>query len=101
MAVCNLGTLAADAQATVTIYVIPKVTGLLGNAAEVFAAETDPDLANNSRTETTTVEEAELVEADLAVTATATPGACRAAADLHAHRQKQRSRHGHGRAAHE
>ena len=77
--VCNLGTLAAGAhnQATVTINVIPTVTGLLSNAAHVTAAETDLDLSNNNRTETTTVKEPEPVLADLAVTAAAilTPGA--------------------------
>jgi len=69
--VCDLGTLAAGAQATVTINVIPTVTGNLSNAAMVAAFETDPDPANNSSTETTTVEPEDLATADLAIIAAA------------------------------
>ena len=69
--VCDLGTLAAGAQATVTINVIPTVTGNLSNAAMVAAFETDPDLANNSSTETTTVEPEDPATADLAIIAEA------------------------------
>ncbi len=70
--VCDLGTLAARAQATVTINVNPTLAGDLSNAAEVFS-DIDPVPVNNSRNETTTVEEPEPVEADLAVAAEATP----------------------------
>ena len=75
--VCDLGTLAAGAhnEATVTINVIPTVTGLLSNAAHVTAVEPDPDPANNSRTETTTVEPEDPARADLAITAAVGPRA--------------------------
>ena len=69
--VCELGTLAAGAQATVTINVIPTVTGNLSNAAMVAAFETDPDPANNSSTETTTVQPSDPATADLAIIAAA------------------------------
>jgi len=52
---CNLGTLAASAAASVTIGVEPARTGTLTNTATVVAAQPDPNLANNSATETTTV----------------------------------------------
>ena len=70
---CDLGTLAADAQATVTINVIPTVTGDLSNAATVFAVEPEPDLANNSSTQTTTVRPPPdpALAADLAITTVA------------------------------
>ena len=68
--ICDLGMLAADAQATVTINVKPK--GDLSNTADVFS-DIDPVPANNSPTEPTTVKEPEPVEADLEVTAEATP----------------------------
>ena len=69
--VCDLGTLAAGAQAIVTINVIPTVTGRLRNAATVVALETDPNPANNSSTETTTVQPADPARADLSITAAA------------------------------
>lgn len=69
--VCDLGTLAAGAQATVTINVIPTVTGGLSNAASATAFETDPNPANNSSTETTTVQPADPARADLSIIAAA------------------------------
>ena len=69
--VCDLGTLAAGAQATVTINVIPTVTGDLSNTATVAAFEHDPNLANNSSTGTTTVQPADPATADLDITAIA------------------------------
>ena len=70
--VCDLETLAADDEATVTINVNPTSAEELSNAAEVFS-DIDPVPVNNSRTETTTVEEPVPDLADLAVTAEATP----------------------------
>ena len=67
--VCDLETLAAGARATVTINVIPTVIGDLSNAAHVTAFETDPNPANNSSTETTTVQPSDPARADLAITA--------------------------------
>ena len=67
--VCDLGMLAAGARATVTINVIPTVIGDLSNAAHVTAFETDPNPANNSSTETTTVQSSDPARADLAITA--------------------------------
>ena len=53
--VCNLGTLAVDAGATVTVRVVPTVSGLLTNTAAVTAVEPDTIPANNVATATTTV----------------------------------------------
>ncbi|MDQ1591371.1 MAG: hypothetical protein QOG71_1998, partial [Pyrinomonadaceae bacterium] len=52
---CNLGALASPAQATVTVVVTPTVIGSISNQAAVAGNEADPDNANNSATETTTV----------------------------------------------
>ncbi|MCA1853247.1 MAG: DUF11 domain-containing protein [Beggiatoa sp.] len=72
---CDLETLASGAEATVTINVMPTVTGDLINTAQVTAFETDPNLANNSKTETTLVRPPDPAEADLAVTAAVGPRA--------------------------
>ncbi|MDQ3656658.1 MAG: tandem-95 repeat protein, partial [Chloroflexota bacterium] len=64
--VCNLETLAAGAQATVTINVKPTLAGDLSNAAEVFS-DIDPNPVNNSRTAMTTVKEPEPDQAEVAV----------------------------------
>lgn len=52
---CDLGALATGATASVTIVVGPTKAGLLTNTATVGAAQPDPDRADNSATETTTV----------------------------------------------
>lgn len=52
---CNLGALASGATATVTIVVESGKAGVLVNTATVSANEPDPNTANNSATETTTV----------------------------------------------
>lgn len=52
---CDLGALAAGAAASVSIVVEPAKNGALTNMATVSAAQPDPNLANNSATETTTV----------------------------------------------
>jgi len=71
---CALGTLAPAAEATVTINVMPTVPGHLINTAQV-AFETDPNPANNSKTETTTIRLPVPDLADLAVTAAVGPRA--------------------------
>jgi endoglycosylceramidase len=54
---CNLADLARGESATVTIEVRPRKPGTIVNTATVSASQpADPNLANNSATETTTVE---------------------------------------------
>jgi uncharacterized repeat protein (TIGR01451 family) len=55
---CNLGTLASGSAATVTIQVTAKKPGTVSNTASVTSSEADPQGANNTVTETTTVLEA-------------------------------------------
>jgi uncharacterized repeat protein (TIGR01451 family) len=67
---CNLGGLGSGAPpATVTIKVTPQSSGQITNSASVASNEEDPNPANNTDTETTTVNAA----ADLSVTKTDTP----------------------------
>jgi len=75
--ICELGTLASDAEATVTIHVIPTATGTFTNTATVGSNRPDPNRTNNQDTQTTTVQPRRLTEADLvfAVAATPDPGA--------------------------
>ena len=56
--VCQLDDLASGATATVTIVVMPEEAGEITNLVEVAGSEVDPDLTNNTATETTTVTEA-------------------------------------------
>jgi uncharacterized repeat protein (TIGR01451 family) len=66
---CTLGTLPAGGSATISIHVIPTVPGLLTNTATVSSTEPrDPNLANNTDTETT-----EVAAADLAISKGAVP----------------------------
>jgi uncharacterized repeat protein (TIGR01451 family) len=67
--VCNLGSLAASASATVTLVVKPTAAGTITNTASVTGSPTDPNTGNNSATEMTTVTPA----ADLAVTKSDSP----------------------------
>ena len=67
---CNLGGITNGANATVTIVVSPGTAGTINNTATVSATETDSNAANNSATTSTTVTGA---DADLAVSAGATP----------------------------
>jgi uncharacterized repeat protein (TIGR01451 family) len=55
---CNLGTLASGATASVTIVVTAKKAGTVSNTASVATSEPDPQSANNTVTESTTVQEA-------------------------------------------
>jgi uncharacterized repeat protein (TIGR01451 family) len=59
---CALGTLASGVSATVTIRVKPTVVRALSNTASVMGNEVDPDPANNTDTETTTVSGPDLVQ---------------------------------------
>jgi len=70
---CDLETLAPDAEATVTINVMPTVPGDLINTAQVAAFEIDPNPANNTKTETTPIRLPDPADADLAITATVGP----------------------------
>jgi uncharacterized repeat protein (TIGR01451 family) len=63
---CRIPSLAAFSVATITLRVKPLSAGTISNAASVIANEPDPDLTNNSSTETTTITPA----ADLKVTVT-------------------------------
>ncbi|WP_329385251.1 calcium-binding protein [Streptomyces sp. NBC_01351] len=55
---CSLGALAPGARATVTLVAEPRGTGTLTDRATVSATQTDPVLANNTATATTTVNNA-------------------------------------------
>jgi uncharacterized repeat protein (TIGR01451 family) len=55
LVVCDLGTLASGATATVTIVVIPKTRGSLTGTAYTLSGVTDPNLSNNRATATTHV----------------------------------------------
>jgi uncharacterized repeat protein (TIGR01451 family) len=52
---CNVGALASPFDFTVNIVVVPTVLGTLTNTMSVTANETDPNPADNSATQTTTV----------------------------------------------
>jgi uncharacterized repeat protein (TIGR01451 family) len=52
---CELGSIASGASATVSIVVSPSKAGTITNTASVQAAGPDPDRADNTSTETTTV----------------------------------------------
>ncbi len=52
---CNLGGIANGGNATVTISITPIAPGTISNAAAVWAIETDPNPANNSASQPTTV----------------------------------------------
>jgi uncharacterized repeat protein (TIGR01451 family) len=67
--VCLLGPLAAGAQATVEVRVVPRTAGTLTNVAAASSATGDPNPANNSGSSTRT----EVASADLSVTKTDAP----------------------------
>ncbi|HVM62400.1 MAG TPA: hypothetical protein VMV72_16185 [Verrucomicrobiae bacterium] len=52
---CNLGALASNDGAEVTILVNPTVTGLMTNTATVTASDPDPDMSNNTALVVTTI----------------------------------------------
>ena len=55
MVACNLGDLSNGANVTVTIIVTPKKTGTLNNTAQVSSSSPDPNTANNTDIEQTTI----------------------------------------------
>ncbi len=65
---CSLGALNASTSATVTIVVTPTVGGSIINTASVSSDVSDPDIANNTDSESTTV-----LAANLSVTKTDAP----------------------------
>ncbi len=75
---CELGTLASSASASVEIEVVPLATGEITNTASVSSAEQDPNTADNSDSEMTTVQPA----ADLSVASTSSPAPVAAGSDL-------------------
>ncbi len=52
---CNLGGITNGGNATVTIAVTPVAPGTISNAASVSGTQTDPNMANNSASQSTTV----------------------------------------------
>jgi uncharacterized repeat protein (TIGR01451 family) len=56
----NIGSLAVNAQATVTVTVKAAKAGVVNNTATVSSNETDTNTSNNTATQTTTVKEASL-----------------------------------------
>lgn len=52
---CTIGNMANGAMVTVTIVVTPTVPGVITNTAVVAGTETDPNAANNTATEQTTI----------------------------------------------
>jgi uncharacterized repeat protein (TIGR01451 family) len=52
---CAVGALAAGTSTTVTIVVQPTMVGTISLAAKVYADQPDPNRANNSATQTTTI----------------------------------------------
>jgi uncharacterized repeat protein (TIGR01451 family) len=60
---CSLGDLASGASATVTIVIRPGSPGTITNTARVSGNQPDPNLANNSATQATTVNERPAVRA--------------------------------------
>ncbi len=52
---CNVGTLAMGGTVQITVVVIPNVEGVVVNTATVDSSAADPNLANNTASETTTV----------------------------------------------
>jgi uncharacterized repeat protein (TIGR01451 family) len=70
---CQLGTIARNGSASVTIKVIPSAVGDLTNTASVSSSTADPDTGNNASTATTTVIAAPPPSADLALTKSDSP----------------------------
>ncbi len=70
---CNLGSLASGAATTVTVKAIPSVAGTLSNTVNVVADQIDGQLANNSVTQTVTIQA--LLCNGLKPTIVGTPGA--------------------------
>ena len=81
--ICAIGTLAAGAQATVTIVVTPTKTGTIASTAQVSSQTADPVASNNVASAGTIVTAAGGgAAADLAVTQIAAPDPVRVGGDL-------------------
>ncbi|HUE74281.1 MAG TPA: GEVED domain-containing protein [Pirellulaceae bacterium] len=80
----TIPTLSADATAifTLVVQVDASATSSISNTAVISSATTDADLANNSDTETTTIQAVTGAEVDLSVTKTDSPDAVVAGTDL-------------------
>jgi uncharacterized repeat protein (TIGR01451 family) len=72
-ATCNLGSLANGASATIEIKVTPQNAGTITNTASAIGGQSDPNTANNSATESTTINPPAPQEADLRVTKSDSP----------------------------
>lgn len=70
---CNLGTLATGANATVQVRVKPQTVGDISSSMTVGSSSTDPDAGNNTAVVNTTVEPQPLPVADLALNMTDNP----------------------------
>ena len=70
---CNLGAIANGASATVTLTIVPILTGTVQNTATVTANENDTVLSNNTASTTATVLVNGALHADLALTVAASP----------------------------
>src|SRR5207237_364232 len=78
---CDLGTLAAGAEATVALVVTPTGAGPLTNTATVTAGRADPDSGNNQASALTTVNPAPS-SADVSVTQSDAPAPVEAGSPL-------------------
>ena len=79
---CQLGTIASNGSATVTIKVTPSTEDDLSNTATVSSSTADPDMTNNADGETTVVNAAPAAAADLSVTKSSAPDPVRVGQEL-------------------
>ena len=70
---CNLGSLALNATAQITLVLTSSAAGTLSNSSSVTATEADPNTANNAASTSVTVNAPPAPKADLNLTASATP----------------------------
>lgn len=79
---CQLGTIASNGSATVTIKVTPSTDADLSNTATVSSPTADPDTGNNTAVQTTIVDPAPPASADLSVTKSSAPDPVRVGQEL-------------------
>jgi uncharacterized repeat protein (TIGR01451 family) len=79
---CQLGTIASNGSATVTIKVTPTTDADLSNTASVTSSTPDPDTGNNTAVQTTVVDPAPPASADLSVTKSSSPDPVRVGQEL-------------------
>lgn len=70
---CSIASLAAGEQVSFNITVTPTAVGAFSNSASVVGTETDPESANNTATQLTTVQAVPILKADLGITISSTP----------------------------